>query len=507
MIDQVKSLFSSCVASYASSNEDKTNFHQSRWRVFPPSKNGSLSILYHICPSAWNYSSAKETQSLPLWGRLHLLNIYGEGGYLAELGYDKSTALRVISELNLFDWIDRLTSAVIVEFTVFNSRVNLFSMSWIPIEFSPSGHVISSHVIRSMHIYDIGGGYSAVTIACQLLLLVYIIYFVVKETKQMIAGIRLYFSQFLNWVELTQTVTVIGFVITHILKETELFANTAKLSKNTFQFIAFDKGVLLDDMETVLLSLLMFLNTLKLLHLLKFNPHVRHLFYVMKASARELIHCSLGLAVFMFGSIHVGYLLFGRELYSFSSPFITLQSLIVEGVVGDGVDHFCDCCMIIGPVYLTALKLSLNVLCMNIFICVLVYNYSTIRKLPKGTYDVGHFMIVKIKEVLRWMGDSLAMNADISAHAVCNPRKADVPNTNMEENTLDAVDEILTKLDRINHLLNVLYADEFGEDYELFSLWFDLHMQAKKSASKDAQESGEDEEEQWEDAQAYFTLV
>ena len=496
------------MASYTSSNEDKTSFHQSRWRVFPPSNNDSLGILYQICPSAWNYSSAKQTQSLPLWGRLHLLNIYGEGGYLAELGYDKSTALRVISELNLFDWIDRFTSAVIVEFTVFNSRVNLFSVSWIPIEFSPSGHVISSHVIRTMHMYDIGGGYSAVTIACQLLLVVYIIYFVVKETKQMIADIRLYFSQFFNWVELTQTVTVIGFVITHILKETELFANTAKLSKNTFQFISFDKGVLLDDMETVLLSLLMFLNTLKLLYLLKFKPLTSHLFYVlMKGSARELIHCSLGLAVFMCACMHVGYLLFGRELYSFSSPLIILQSLLVEGVVGRGVDHFCDCCTVIGPVYVTALKIGLNVICINIFISVLVYNYRTIRELPKGTYDFVHFVIVKIKELLRWVTDSSALNANISTHAEYNPRKADAANTKMEENTLAAVDDILMKLDRINHLLNVLYADEFGEDCELFSLWFDLHMQVKKPAAKVVQESCEDAEEQWEDAQAYCALV
>ena len=49
----------------------------------------------------------------------------------------------------------------------------------------------------------------------------------------MIAGIRMYFCQFLNWVELTQTFAVIGF-----MKETQLFATTAKLRGNTFQFIS-----------------------------------------------------------------------------------------------------------------------------------------------------------------------------------------------------------------------------------------------------------------------------
>ena len=66
----------------------------------------------------------KKHQVFLLWGKLHLLNFYGEGGYPVELGCDKTTALKVISELNLFNWTDRFTSAVIAKFTVFNSQVN-----------------------------------------------------------------------------------------------------------------------------------------------------------------------------------------------------------------------------------------------------------------------------------------------------------------------------------------------------------------------------------------------
>lgn len=415
-------------------------------------------------------------------------NFYGEGGYLAELGYDKATALKVISELKLFDWIDRFTSAIIVEFTVFNSQVNLFGVIWIPIEFSPSGHVVSDPVIRGIHVYEIGGGYSAVTVVCQLLLVVYIIYFVVKETSKMIAGVRMYFAQFLNWVELTQTLTVIGFVVTHIFKQAELFYNTEKLRNNTFQFISFDKGAFLEDLETVLISLLMFLNTLKLLYLLKFNPHVRHLFYVMKGSARELVNCSVAFTLFMFACIHVGYFLFGSELYPFSSPVITLQSLLVEGVLGGRFDYFNDCCTVTGPVYVTALKLGLNLIFINVFVSVLVYNYGNIRDLTRGKFNLGNFIIVKIKELMGFGVHSSAMDADSS----CDP------NTKNEENALPEVDEILTKLDRINHHLNVLYADEFGEDLDMFSLWFDLHMQ--RLEAKDTQRNENDAEKDLEDA-------
>lgn len=80
-------------------------------------------------------------------------------------------------------------------------------------------------------------------------------------------------------------------------------------------------------------------------------------------------------------------------------------------------------------------------------------------------------------------------------------------NTKKEENnTLPEVDEILTKLDQINHHLNILYVDEFGEDLDMFSLWFDLHIQRLKA--KDAQERFENDlEEVYEDAQEYLSLA
>ena len=98
-------------------------------------------------------------------------------------------------------------------------------------------------------------------------------------------------------------------------------------------------------------------------------------------------------------------------------------------------------------------------------------------------------MFVKIKELLGCGGDRQGANEDISGH--------DLPSTEIEEDILPEAAEILARLDRINHLLNVHYADEFCEDLELFSMWFDLRIQAKKS--KDLQENWVDAQESFED--------
>jgi len=480
VVDELQGLFNSCVASYTYSNEDKTTFYLPKWRPFYSTENMSINMLGQICPSAWRYSSPTQTLCLPF-------RIYGPGGYLAELGYQKNTALKVISELSLFKWIDKFTSAVLVEFTVFNPHVGLFSVIWIPIEFSPSGYVASNHVIRTLHVYDLGGGYSAVTILCQVLLVFFIMYFIFVQTKKMIQNIRLYLSQLINWLDLAQTVTVIVFVVTHILKETELFANTEKLSNKIFQFLSFERSVFLDDMESLLLSLLMFLNTFKLLYLLKFNARVQHLFHVMKRSALELIHCSLGFAMFIIPCVHVGYLLFGTELYEFSSPFKALQSLFLVGVEEGKVDHFRDSCTTTVSVFLLAFNLAVDAICINLFIAVLLRNYGIVKGLSKGRFRLGNFMILKMKELLGCIGDqSKPQNQERTKKRI---PKTDVPDTKITPDTSELLDDFDKQMTRIHQSLNNLYPDDFGEDLELFSLMFDMRLKTLKG-----EESSEDAE-------------
>lgn len=453
-----------------------------------------LRDLDQLCPTAWQYASAQQTCSLHFWGHLYPFCIYGRGGYLAELGYDNNTASKVISELSELNWINRFTSVLFVEFTVFNPGVSLFSTLTIAIEFSPSGYVLSNQVIRTMHVYDLGGGYSTVTILCQVLLVFFIIYFIVTEVRQMILGVRQYFKQFLNLVELAQTVTVIAFVVTHVLKETELFENTAKLQENVFQFISFDKSVLLDTLESIFVSLLMFFNTLKLLYLLKFNSHVNHLFSVMKRSAFELLHCSLGLLVFMLTFIHTGYLSFGKDLEAYSSPLTVLQTLLVEGVIGEGTNYFQDCC-ILGRVYMLAFKLGLNFICINFFIAVLDDNYQIVKDLSKRKFNLGLFMIKKMKEMLGCVGaeTEATIQPDTPVERKNREHKTkEIEVLNFNESILTPDVHFEERMKQINQSLNKIYADEFGEDSDILRLWLDIRPQQ----FKDSEATDELEQEQ-----------
>lgn len=418
---------------------------------------------------------------------------------MAELGYDRNSASKIISELSQFNWFDRFTSAVLVEFTVFNSHVSLFSAVWIPVEFSPSGHVVSSHVIRTIHVYNVGAGYSAALLICQMMLVLFIIYFAFRETKEMIQDRKFYFLQFLNWIELAQILTAIAFVVVHILKEIELFANTAKLNENIFQFISFDREVLLDDIETALLALLMFFNTLKLLYLFRFNSHVKHLSDVMKASAIELLNCSLGFFVFIFAFSHFGFLQFGRELQDYTSPINAAQSLLIQGVVSERAKHLQDCHVIIGPLFFIVFNLFLQMIWINIFIAILIYDYQNTKRVSKARFSLGRYMLRKVKEILNCVGrdkpkspkkEGRAGKKRVSWKLDNNSRTRNkIRKERSREKLTEAKPDPVSELDRrmalMNETLNGIYVDEFSDDIDMLSLWLEARARGRNAAEEE----------------------
>ena len=68
---------------------------------------------------------------------------------MADLGYTKSSALRVIHNLKNNSWIDERTRAVFVEFMIFDSATNLFSAASYILEVSTLGR--GYHIQENQH--------------------------------------------------------------------------------------------------------------------------------------------------------------------------------------------------------------------------------------------------------------------------------------------------------------------------------------------------------------------
>ena len=87
---------------------------------------------------------------LPFWGKE---GFYSGGGYVANLGNEQAPALQLIDDLMQYNWIDRHSRALFVEFNVWNANTNLFNMVILCFELPSEGSFLTTVKIDSVQLY------------------------------------------------------------------------------------------------------------------------------------------------------------------------------------------------------------------------------------------------------------------------------------------------------------------------------------------------------------------
>ena len=84
----------------------------------------------------WKFKSWHELENLLMWGTY---SYYGGGGYVADFGKTEKAAQQTAKYLRHSTWVDQYTRAVFLEFAVYNPPTNLFGVSYMLVEFPPTG--------------------------------------------------------------------------------------------------------------------------------------------------------------------------------------------------------------------------------------------------------------------------------------------------------------------------------------------------------------------------------
>ena len=72
---------------------------------------------------------------------------------MANLGNEQAPALQLIDDLMQYNWIDRHSRALFVEFNVWNANTNLFNMVILCFELPSEGSFLTTVKIDSVHLY------------------------------------------------------------------------------------------------------------------------------------------------------------------------------------------------------------------------------------------------------------------------------------------------------------------------------------------------------------------
>ncbi|EDO48492.1 predicted protein, partial [Nematostella vectensis] len=113
-----------CLPDYSISSEDRSPYSLPGWiPILNNSSNHTKQEISHMCPIPWRYQTGDKLQSMELFTSEIS---YSGGGFVADLGYDSKTASRIINTLKEFNWIDRKTAGILVEFALFDPSSSLF---------------------------------------------------------------------------------------------------------------------------------------------------------------------------------------------------------------------------------------------------------------------------------------------------------------------------------------------------------------------------------------------
>lgn len=358
------------------------------------SKYNSEYDLLRLCPKPWRYNTSTELNTLPYNGR-H--TFYDGGGYVADLGYNLQTALRVVRNLESNDWIDQRTAVVLVEFTVFEPSTSLFSMAKFLYEVIPTGRPETIARFNTISIYGASDSkLGSVFLAFQIILLLLVAYFLILETIKIYRQTCSYFGLFWNWMNLLQLISTITTVAFFFFKENYVSSFVKNVHTNPFQTTSVDYVLFWSELEIAVLSLVIFILTVKFLRIIRFNRHVCQMVASLKLSTPHLVSYSVVFLVDMFAFALLGFLLFGNDLQSYRSVVASLGTLFQEFLGGElHFNEIKSANRILGPIYIFSFMLSTAFILINMFVAILNDSYGSVKELSGGRFtdaDLGDFI-------------------------------------------------------------------------------------------------------------------
>ena len=181
--DVIKSKIGFCVEDYNMLREDQNNYTYS-WKTYNSSYKPAYS--WERVYNAFQYRSASELNGYPVVGTY---NSYWGGGYVYEMRGQKSYVKGNLTLLQINNWIDRQTRAVIIEFSIFNPNINLIGVAEITVEFLPTGSIVTSSRFDPISVLT---NLSLFQTVCHIIYMVFIIYYSIQEIRQFVKQGKVY---------------------------------------------------------------------------------------------------------------------------------------------------------------------------------------------------------------------------------------------------------------------------------------------------------------------------
>ncbi|KAI7790559.1 polycystin-1 [Triplophysa rosa] len=356
----------------------------------------------------WSMSTA-QSSGVWHWGQV---SAYSSGGFVQDLSRNMQISEALIKQLNTHRWLDPLTTALFVEFSLYNINTDLLAVFSFLLEFPVSERAVLSLDLKTCSLHTLSHGMD-LPLFLTLLLLAFIGYFAMREAVAAWRQGRGYFLRLWNMASVCSLVLAICVASLHLSRSVLAERQWASFLHQQDAFTDFFPLAQQSQVMTQLGATLLFLLVLKASHQLRFMREWGVFGRTLRRSFWELLTVAVTLLVFLLAYSHTGHLLFHSVMEGYGTVSSTCLMLLRSGGRGllswrpDGGSSPSSVSCFIFYFSFTLLRLVL----LWLLISALLRNYHRARaEMYRPAVDLQDYEMVDLflRRLKMWMGLSRA---------------------------------------------------------------------------------------------------
>ncbi|XP_078597277.1 polycystin family receptor for egg jelly-like [Branchiostoma floridae x Branchiostoma japonicum] len=351
-------LYDECSAAYDEYAKETGAFEKGWGRVRNTSAIEAAAPGWTYLPSGY--------PSLPIYG---VTTHYWGDGFGLHLGKFADEMRSILADLKANRWIDKRTRVIFLEAILYNKNTDLFTSLTVVFEFSETTGVFSRHHVQTFRLHQRPGTIGYIYVLLEIIYVIVLLYSLWREAKTVRAAGLAYLTAPWNIVEIFNF--FLAFTVIALYSFKRIYSSKVLVETNGGKVHHFRTAVNISQVYGWFLAFLTFVNMMKFLQLLKFNPYLAKLMSVFRGMAGEfssfIFHFFFWISAF---GVY-GYLMFGlivTEYSSISKSFSTLFQMSLGHVY---YYQLREASPILGPIYFLTFICIIFLVLMNIAMAII----------------------------------------------------------------------------------------------------------------------------------------
>ena len=336
---------------------------------------------------------------LPLSG---YYRTYGGGGYISKLSVNREVSQLILKELYDYSWVNRQTRAVIFEFTLYCLNVNIFTYNMFMVEFPETGGAFPFAFILPLRVYQHTGAVGKYTLACEVIFLLFLIVMTILAIIGIYKERRAFFSK--PWQVYDLVFIIAGYIAVAMYLARILMTHYALevFREDKKEFVNFYHVAIWDQILVLLIGILVFLATFRLLNILGYNKRIGAVARVFTNAAGDLLWFGLFFLTIFTCYAAFGYLLFGAELSSYKNVYRTMGTLFISMIGKSRFTEIEDTDPIMSKLYFMVFIFFVVYMILTMFLAILSQSIDKVHEETKNDKgdEMVDYLMKKFKRLL-----------------------------------------------------------------------------------------------------------